>query len=172
MGVVKLSTFTSVQTPTMKTFILVLCALCTVATAQQSLSPVRPRVQPGSTESAPLAENFIVSLTISDKEQVVTEMALVVATADFAISFPDVKLVMTHFTGTLVPEESGSVLIRYTIASEIPVPAGQNQVQYKTTSMQASVRLRPGEPIQILKSDTRSCRLSVERLAAPPAKSK
>lgn len=156
----------------MKTTLLALCTLCTVAAAQQPLQPPRRVVLPGFAEAAALAENYIVSLTISDKEQVVTEMALVVATAEFAISFPDVKSVLTNFTGTLIPEESGSVLVRYTIASEIPVSVGQNQIQYKTTSMQASVRLRPGEPVQILKSDTRSCRLSVERLAAPPAKTK
>ena len=159
----------------MKTTLLALFAFCTLAAAQQPGMPLqiprRPPV-PGSAEPVALAENYILSLTISDKEQVVTEMALVVATADFAISFPDPKSVMTNFTGTLTQEENGSVLIRYTIASEIPVSVGQNQVQFKSTSMQASVRLRPGEPVQILKADTRSCRLSIERLVAPATKGK
>jgi len=164
-----------------------------LAWAQQPGAPVQPqlpqppgqrpiaRVQVGGApvNEATLAENYVLGLTVSDQDQTAaattttTEFSLVVASQDFKTTFLDAKSAAITFSGTVDPGEDGTtVLVRYAIASEVPVAAGQNSVQYKATAAQASVRLRLGEPVLILKAGTRSLRLSIARLAEGPAAGK
>lgn len=164
----------------MKAFLFTLLALSfCVANAQQPQIPVLQRSIPprmgtaNFTDERPsLPENYLLTLTVLEKEQVVTEMSLVLAAPEFTTNFPDAKSAITTFTGTILPEEGGTVLVRYAIGAEVALPVGEGQTQYKSISTQASVRLKPGEPVQIMKTDARSCRLSVVRLADHPAKTK
>ena len=99
-----------------------------------------------------------------------------VATSQFKADALDPTMTIV---GTLAPEEGGTMLVRYQMGTEIAVPtqtltapsaSGQpvttaSSIQYKSSSVQASVRLRIGEPVQILKSGTRSYQLTVSRLS-------
>ena len=173
----------------MKSLTLFLCFICTLAFAQSS----RRTVQPGSTLSGePLPMNYLLTLDASDNDQPITELSLVVATADFATDFihpigaqatVTVPTSLT-FTGTLSVQEDGSVLIRYTLSCEVAVPTNtqttkspngeqvtNSSIQYKRSSTQASAKLRLNEPLQILKSGTRTYRLTVSRIPDKAPKS-
>ena len=170
----------------MKTLIITLCLISTVAFAQIPTLPRRvpPQAPQGANETSDaLPENYVLKLIVSDKDQQITELSVVVATAMFRADTFDPTMTLA---GTLAPEDNGSILVRYTLGTEIAVPtqtlttpsaAGQavttaSSIQYKSGSVQASVRLHVGEPIQILKSGTRSYQLTVSRLAESAKKDK
>ena len=109
---------------------------------------------------------------MTDKEQKESELSLVVASADFKTDFPDAQSNIRTFVGTLTPEDGDAVSIRYALGGQIAVSDSHSNVEYKTVTTQATVRLKLGEPVQILKSDARTCTLSVSRLSGHPAKDK
>ena len=170
----------------MKSLTLFLCFLCTFAFAQSA-----PRnVQPGSGE--PLPMNYLLTLNASENDQPLAELSLVVATTDFTTDFihPIGALatvtVPTNltFTGTLSVQEDGSVLVRYALSCEVAVPTNtqttkspngeqvtSSSIQYKRSSTQASAKLRLNESLQILKSGTRTYRLTVSRISDKAPKS-
>jgi hypothetical protein len=163
----------------MKFIIVSLCSVwlfCDSATAQEAVpqipTPLRRRVL--NAETAPsLAENYVVTLTVTEKGQPASELSLVVSSADFKTDFADSKFNVSTFVGTLTPEEGDAVSIRYVLGTQLTVPVeGSTSVQYKNLSVQASVRLKLGDPVQIYKSDTRVCTLRVERLSQQQAKGK
>jgi hypothetical protein len=161
----------------MKTIVLALLILSTTVRADPP-PPERPRVRalPNSQfgdSGQSLSENYIVSLTITDKEQVISELSLVVATAEFSTTFPDARANIATFLGTLSLEEGGDVLLRYTLNAEIAAPApNQEPVQSRTLQTRASVRLHFGEAVQIFKCGDRGCRLSISRLSEQKPKGK
>ncbi len=138
---------------------------CALAPAQQPRSaPVNP------VES--VFENYVVTLTLTDKEQKTSELSLVVASADFKTDFPDTQSNINSFVGTLTPEEGDTVSIRYTLGGQLAVSVSPGNVQYRTIATQTTVRLKLGEPVQILKSDARTCTLRISRLSDQQAKGK
>ena len=173
----------------MKTLTLLFCLICTFALGQ---SPSRS-LQSGSPPSGePLPANYLLTLSVSDKDQPFTELSLVVATADFstdAVHPIDAKETVTMpasltFTGSISVQEDGSVLIRYLLSYEVAIPTNMqttksangeqvtnSSIQFKRSSTQASAKLRLSEPIQILKSGTRTYRLTISRLTDKPSKS-
>jgi hypothetical protein len=84
------------------------------------------------------------------------------ATETFSASAIDPEV---GFSGSVEVLENGVVLLRYNLALTHVVTAPGNGVQYRSGSVQASVRLRPGESVQIFKSGTRSFDLTLEPLA-------
>lgn len=162
----------------MKLFILALCSSSALCFAQaprvQPIQPGRPFAPQNFPEvSQPLPENYVLTLSFNNKDQQANELVLVVASADFAADMVDPTV---SFSGTLALEESGSVLLRYTLGTEVPVPGQTFPTptpggppsafqQIRTSSAKASVRLKIGEPLVILKSGTRQYRLMVSRLS-------
>jgi hypothetical protein len=148
----------------MKLTSLVFCIISAAALAQAP-SPVVPnRVRMASADANAasvqiLPENYILSLAVSEKDKPVSEISFVVATLDFNMNPLDLS-----FVGTIFPQEDGGFLIRYNIGTSIAVGVGNN-TQFKNVSMSAAARLRPGDSVQIYKSDERSYRLSLTRLA-------
>ena len=138
-----------------------------MAFAQNAPAPIRRQlVLPASGEaSAPLLANYLLKLKVADKDQPVFELSLVVATEQFSTNTVEPSLT---FAGTIEPLADEAILVRYTlgIESALQVPGGPPGLQYRTANVQASVRLHPGESIQIFKSGTRTYELSVELLAA------
>ena len=156
----------------MKLIALIVCALCLFSTpvgAQQSGQPFSP----GSDQ--PLPENYVLTLTVSSAEQATMELSLNVASTSFKTDFPDSRFTVGTFAGTLIPEEGGTILIRYMLVRQIAVSTPgthDSTVQYKNVSTQASVRLRPGESVQLLKAGTEMGTLSIARLSEQQAKGK
>jgi hypothetical protein len=150
----------------MKLTFLVFCVLSGAVLAQVSPqavpAPHRPRIvnSQGSTTAESLPENYILSLTASEKDKVTREISMVVGSPVFGTTVPDLS-----FTGSISPLDDGTFLVRYSLESSVAVPAGGDSVQYKNISVSTAVRLRPGETIQVYKSELRSYQLSLTRLA-------
>ena len=128
----------------MKTIILALCTtlvFCASAVAEDPNSTSLPKpVQPQS-----IPENYVVTLTITDKEQKTTELSLVVASADFKTDFPDAQSNVSSFVGTITPEDEKTVSIRYALGGQIAVSVPPGNIQYRSITTQATVRLKLGE---------------------------
>jgi len=119
-----------------------------------------------------LKENYIVTLTITEKDAPVTEYSIVVATLNFSTTFPDSRQNTIGFQGTLVADEGGSVLLSYVLNSEVAMqspaqgtPVVGQPVQFRNYSTQSSVRLQPGDNVVVVKNDTRTCKLALARVA-------
>lgn len=158
------------------TFCLI-AALVSVTSAQNPRAPIAGRaVLPAAANVAesdePLPENYILSLTVTDKGRQVNELSIVVATAQFTAAAIDPA---ETISGTLTVQEDGTVLIRYSLSAQIAVSSQNGQivtpenpatsVQYRNHSVRSSVRLRAGEPVVILKDGTHTYQLALHKLA-------
>lgn len=134
-------------------FVLSSAVLAQVNPPPPTQSPRRIRAINSAGEAdatTTLPENYILTLTTTEKDKPVSEHSLVVATPLFNLNPGDLT-----FSGTINPEEGGSFLVNYSIGISILVTV-QNNPQYKTIGMSAAVRLRPGDSVQIYKGDERS----------------
>ena len=156
----------------MKTRILLLCLLPVVGFAQ-TVPPVRRSFATNESAQA-FPENYKITLTMTEKDKSIAELALVVSSPEFRAEMGEPAI---SFSGTLTPEENGTILVRYTLGSNLAVttqtmttnsPSGQpvtsSNVQYVSSSAQTTTRLHIGEPLQILKSGGRVYVLTVARL--------
>ena len=152
----------------MKLLFLAAILLAPVLCAQSPVSipaPPEPRRRIDS-PSETLADNYQVTLTITDKEAPPIEIAVVVASTRFTASLAEQSL---SFSGTLTVQESG-VFVTYVLGWDTAVPAGKDTVQLRSSSAQGSVRLKLSEEIQIIRAGPRAAVLSVRKLE--PAVSK
>jgi hypothetical protein len=134
--------------------------------------PIRQRVvsQPGMPmvpTGEVLADNYELRLTITDKDVEPLEVTLVVASPQFKAVVTDKNL---NFSGTLAVEESGELMIGYAIGWETPFSGAGGNVQFRTSSMTGSVRLKAGDEVQILRAGTHATRLAIRKVE--PAKAK
>jgi hypothetical protein len=145
-----------------------LSLLCAVALAQQPQPPL-PAVtrRPGFpiNDSKPLPDNYQLTLKTIGQDKNASEFSLVLSSADFKADFPDAKSNISTLVGTLTPEEDGTLVFRYALGSELMITNGDNK-SYKTMAFQSTVRLRPGEPVQIVKTDLFSIELTISRMGA------
>ncbi len=171
----------------MKTSLLVLALLATPVLAQlpgSSLMPPQIRRLPGinSTQGAEatpaFSENYLVTLSVTEDGKPITELVIATARADFKADCVDPTVT---FLGNLSLSEDGTVLLSYSLGAEVVVrvPKVENapdvaakpaSIQYKTQSAQGEVRLRLGEPMNVLKTGARTYRLTVAKLPAGAAK--
>jgi len=169
----------------MKTSLLILAALTSAALAQQPQAvPVRRiNLQNQSPQlSEAFADNYLVTLSVTENEKALTEVVIATARPEFKADSFDPTLV---FSGSLAPLEDGTVLVSYQLAAEIAVPVTTQQslpasgepgavkttsIQYKTQSAQSQVRLKLGEPLNVLRTGQRTYRLTVSKLPAGGAK--
>jgi len=160
----------------MKSICIILLVFCGVALGQvqvQSPPPVRVRnVQPQQ-QSQPLdpntalPENYQLTLNVSDGDKPATELSVIAVTPMFTITGVEPNIT---FAGTITPEDAGTVLVAYSVSGDVPVRppegAASNTTQYRVVGAQAAARLRLGETLQILKSGTRTFKLTVSKLEA------
>lgn len=153
----------------MKIPLLALFLVPSVLFAQVSQQPIPGlprRVLAAPTAVETLADNYQVALTITDKDAAPVEVSVVVASSQFSASLGEQGLT---FAGTLTVEESGGVVVAYSLGWESPITVGTG-VQYKTSSTQGSVRLKLGEEVNIIRAGGRTARLSVKKLETTPVK--
>ena len=118
--------------------------------------------------SGVLADNYEVKLTVTDKEGQPLEVSVVVASPQFGASLGDQNL---SFTGSVTVEDTGSLVIAYSVGWETPSPGAPVGLgQPRGTTMQGSIRLNSGEEVQIFRAGPRIARLSLKKLE--PAKAK
>ena len=153
----------------MKHALLTFFALAAVTLAQApqtslpSVPPPAPDVRrtrvinpSGSQSSVDLPENYILTLTVAVKDKPASEISLVVASTNFTVSVP-----LMNFQGTISAGEDGSFLVQYSLnISNIDASA-----QHQMVATAAAVRLRVDEPVQIYKSEERSYKMALTRLA-------
>lgn len=160
----------------MKTLIATLCLVSTVVWAQNMPQPPRTYRPPPqvvnpadkASQSEVLADNYLITLAISDKDKQVTEISLVSATTNFSMTTGAPRIT---FSGVIAPDDQGGALVRYGLGINILVYEGNN-VRDQDSTVQASVRVRLGEPVQILKSGTQVFTLTVARLPGEAKKQK
>ena len=128
--------------------------------------PIRTLQRVSQTPTDALPNNYQVALTITDKDGQPVELSVVVASTQFTTSLGEQGLT---FSGTIVVEDSGSIIISYALGWESPITVGTN-TQYKTSATQGSVRLKLGEEVQIIRAATRTARLSIKKLEASKPK--
>jgi hypothetical protein len=158
----------------MKALLLGFCLLSSIALAQVPVRQIPQNGPPSQGDALP--ENYVLKLVVHDKGQQITELSVVIASNQVRADTLDPTMTIS---GTLSPENDGAILFRYQLGIEVAVPTQiasspgisdrpvvvNQSIQYKSSSVQASVRLRPGEPVEILKSGTRTYRLTISRLA-------
>ena len=143
-----------------------------VAIAQvQSPPPVRVRTfQPQQQNPPPdpntaLPDNYQLTLVVSDGDKPATELSVVAVTPQFKVDAVEPSVT---FAGTITPEDGGTVLVAYVVSGEVairpPEGAASGTIQYRAVGAQAAARLRLGETLQILKSGTRTFKLTVAKL--------
>ena len=138
-----------------------------VAQTQQPV-PMRPPQPRGLQVPADaLPDNYQVTLIITDKDGQPVEVSVVVASTQFVASLGEQNL---NFSGTLSIEEAGGIVVAYQLGWQTPVPAGNNSIQYQTSSTQGSVRLKLGEEVQIIRAGTRTAKISIKKLEASKPK--
>ncbi len=104
----------------------------------------------------------VCALRASGEERSVGKLSLVLATDQFSVSTFDPEIVSS---GSVEVGEDGTILVRYHLGLSAANPtAPPGGVQDRTASVQASVRLRPGQTVQIFKSGSRSCELKLAPL--------
>jgi hypothetical protein len=167
----------------MKRIVLALCLVASFVSAAQAQSSAGPIVRRNLTPPISghsvnvddpgdlLPENYILSLTVTDKGKPATELTLVIATSQFSADAAEFTL---NMSGTAAQQDDGSILVRYSFAEQIAVSvqnglpvvpeATTTSIQYKTRSVRSAVRLRVGEPVVVLKDGSRVYQLSISRL--------
>ena len=123
--------------------------------------PIR-RLQPAN-EQIPadsLPGNFEFKLTITEKDAEPVELSVVVSSTRFTAQLGDPAL---SFSGTVTLDDSGNLSVSYALGWETMITVNSG-VQFKPTSIQGSVRIKPGEEVQIIRAKNRTARLQVKKL--------
>ena len=168
----------------MKTSLLIFAVLTAAALAQSPVPPQRVRtIQPFSQNQSPelteaFAENYLVTLSVTDNGTPVTELVIATARAKFSANTVEPSFTLE---GLLAPLDDGTVLVTYVFGAEVAVPmATQSEggavkstsIQYKSQSAQAQVRLKLGESLNVLRTGQRTYRLTVSKLPEGGAKAR
>ena len=150
-----------------KLVIPALLLLATLAQAQVSRPlPFNRSTPPDQIEQTPvLAENHLLTLTIKENDTVKTEFSMTVAGSNFSATFPAVGDSIASFTGTISPEENGSIALKYMLGAEVRIPSEGGAVQARALSFSATVRMRPGQVVQIFKLNGSTCELRLSKPA-------
>ncbi len=151
-----------------KTFLCLLCVASTFGStgwAQNppvAVNPAIPRpIRSVNSDDAgeALDGNYVLTLTLKEKETAVWELGVVVASRTFNNSAAQPN---TNFTGRVLPQENGSFLVDYQLGRNVAVPNG-NSIDYRSAATKSSVLLRLGEPVQIIKDGNQAFTLKLER---------
>ncbi|MGB8168367.1 MAG: hypothetical protein WCF18_12790 [Chthoniobacteraceae bacterium] len=152
-------------------FAAVLLPLALLAQAPQLGMPVRPQLPgAGRAPADTLADNYQLTLTLTDKDGPPLEVAVVVASSQFTASLDSLGIHNLAFTGTVTVEESGSIVIAYGLGWQTPSTTDNGNIQFHQSNTQGSVRLKLGEEVQIIRAGSRTARLAITKLEPPKSK--
>jgi hypothetical protein len=112
-------------------------------------------------------DNYLLVLTITDKDITPTEVELVVASPSFQATVGEHSL---SFSGNIAMAADDRVIVAYQLGWQVPVSTGKGSTQFVASSTQGSVRLKLGEDVQVIRAGTRSARLSIRKLETSKAK--
>ncbi len=119
--------------------------------------------QPGA-----LPANYLLTLVLKDKDAVLSELAVTVATSRFQVGLGGQPV---NFQGTLTLNDDGSAQVTYMLTIEMPKPSANNVPQFVSSTVESAARLQPGaDPETIFRSGTQSVVLSVIKLPAGKGK--
>lgn len=117
--------------------------------------------------------NFVLTISINDKQQIGKEVSIVVATPIFQTASSQPTMT---FNGVVRQQENGVFLVDYQLGIQMPVttemaaPANSQRtftsVQYQNISTKSTVLLHLGVPIQIIKDGERVYTLKLDRYDA------
>lgn len=143
----------------------------TVSLAQQAApgfpAPNRVRVPAVEPATEALPANYQIALSVTDKDGGTTEVSTVVASSRFSVSLGEPSLT---FVGTLAVAEGGEITMNYTLGWETLIAAPNTPSQFRSSSVQGTVRLKEGEELIILRAGPRTAKVSVAKLPASKAK--
>jgi hypothetical protein len=122
----------------MKRFLLAAILLPSAIFAQQPPGVNVPRAIFSGPQmpSVALPDNYQVTLTITDKNDPPLEVSVVVASSQFTATLGEQHL---NFNGSVTVEESGAVVIAYSLGWQTPAPAGNGNIQFQSSTAQGSV---------------------------------
>ena len=112
-------------------------------------------------------DNYLLLLTITDKDAAPTEIELVVASPSFQATVGEHSLT---FGGSISMAADDRVIVAYQLGWQVPVSTGKGATQFVTSSTQGSVRLKLGDEVQVIRAGTKSARLSIRKFETPKAK--
>lgn len=148
----------------MKPLLATLFLVSTFAVAQTPEPPrpviLRPVSQIPNETGDPLPQNYFLRLIVNDKDQQIEELSLVFSSTEMNAKNSDLT-----FRGTFAPEENGTMLVRFRLiaGARIAGTNGSTERIEATGEAQTSVRVRIGEPIEIMRNGTKTYRLIIAR---------
>jgi len=154
------------QHGSMRTWSPLLLLLTTSVVMAQVIAPptvTRFPSSPPAQQDEGLSENYLLTLTVREKETVKTELSLLVSGNNFSTSFPASPDTFANFTGTVSKQEGGIVVLKYMLGAEVRLPAEAGQIQTKTISFSATVRLQPGKSVEIMKLNGAAAELKLTK---------
>jgi hypothetical protein len=123
--------------------------------------PPMPGIQPAQNASEPFPNNYQINLAITDKDSPPVELSVVVVSSPFNVSLGEQNVT---FTGSMLLEDGGTLLVQYGLGWQTAVNLPNNNVTYHSTSSQGSVRIKPGEEVEIFRAGTRVAKLVIKKL--------
>ena len=159
----------------MKHLLLAALLLPAVIIAQVPIPSAAQRLPliPGhQSPRAAFPDNYELSLKLTDKDGAPLEVSVVVAASQFSASLSEQNL---SFSGNVDLEDSASIMIYYLLDWQTPAAAikdnGNGPPKAPPISRASgSVRLKPGEEVQIIRAGTRTAHLSIKKLVPTKAK--
>jgi len=159
----------------MKHLLLAVLLLPAVLIAQVPLpgAPQRLPVAPGHlAPRAAFPDNYELTLKLTDKDGAPLEVSVVIAASQFSASLSEQNL---SFSGNVDLEDSASIMIYYLLDWQTPAATindnGNGPPKAPPISRASgSVRLKPGEEVQIIRAGTRTARLSIKKLEPTKAR--
>ena len=145
--------------------------------AYGKMQPVVPPLRHFPPSSAPatgqdpnhnLAENYVIMLTMIEKDKPPVELSIMTSVPDFHVEMGEPAIV---FSGVLTPIDKDEIEVRYNLSLAIEF-SSNNAVQYRNQAAGAGARLRLGETLQVLKVGPRTYKLTISRAAEDTKKEK
>jgi hypothetical protein len=107
-----------------------------------------------------LPDNYEVTLTLTEKDRDPVEISIVIASTQFSASVESESLT---FAGTLRLEPGSEVALGYQLAWQPPSVGNSSN---SPESVQACVRLKLGQQVQIFRAGARTAKVSIQKLVA------
>ena len=104
--------------------------------------------------------NYVLTLSVGSKDGHIQELSVLTAVPKFNISSTDP---VTTFTGTCTPQGDSTFMVNYAIGRTVAVNTGGNNINYRTGTATASVVVRLGEAVQIIKDGEQIFTLKMDR---------
>jgi hypothetical protein len=114
---------------------------------------------------SPLPDNYQVTLTCTQKNGELAEVAIVIAGTHFSATLMEPKLLLD---GRVTIEDSGEITLNYTLGWDTREPSQTMRGSYTIDPcmIAGSVRLKLGQEVQVFRAGGHMMRLSIKKLTA------